>query len=75
MGYWGLGVGFGCGADGGAAVGCWADGDDVRTGFAGRCSGLEGGDAWAAAPGGSCAKCGSIEADGCAGRVRRVCFT
>ena len=71
-------MGFGCGADGDAAVGClrcwgwdaggrrgWADGDDVRTAFAVR--------------GGArrqlCGACGSIEADGCAGCVWRVCFT
>ena len=60
-------------ADGGAAVGCWADGDDVRTAFAVRRGG------WVL---GCNAKYSAIEVDGAevmatrgVWRVRRVCFT
>lgn len=64
---------LGCLADGGAAVGCWADGDDVRTAFAVRRGG------WVL---GCNAKYSAIEVDGAevmatrgVWRVRRVCFT
>lgn len=66
-------LGFGRGADGGAAVGCWADGDDVRTAFAVRRGG------WVL---GCNAKYSAIEVDGAevmatrgVWRVRRMCFT